>query len=610
VTSTYIKVDVSPTVRSKSVDGFCWAVRVIETATDRPFPCNRKSSTYRTLVPSMVPWMLILASVYAAALAADPPTLQWLDARRMQSGCLVTSAGAETAGANVFSSVADEMELCSSYPCLIAVDNTQAYSDLMAACEAAGAVFHEFSLDITCEGFSYEISKLPLCLISEDINSACTPDSGELALESILDVAGCTDLASHTGTTDFSASGPTGSVPTDPPVSTVTIPTDAPATTGSVPTDPPAASPSSLSFCTVGSSTVDTARADLDTEVLADAGACTSSPCVIEVESNPEYNAMMDACESAQGAFYVFSVVLTCTAGTLQINDYPDCLASESQDPDCTTDSLETNMASLWDNDGCTETATLISTTDFSGGPSPDVPTDPPASPTDPPASPTDPPETPTDPPVSSQEDGTDECELSSDGLSTALEELGSDVNSEVDSCTFPCVIDADSSQAFNILKSACQDAQGAFHLYTLEISCDNGNTLTFNNMPTCWTSESSNSACDPDLFSDVLELRYDMEDCTETASLTGTTDFSPIGGDDPDTKPPTTAPIGSVGTPTRAPAGTETAPQASTPTSTRDIPGSTGLIPRSSGWALTARKNSGMIILAVVLPWTCALWI
>jgi hypothetical protein len=167
---------------------------------------------------------------------------------------------------------------------------------------------------------------MPECFVS-----ACSTDSFEDYVEYIWDFDGCTEVATHTATTDFSQSpGPDS--------------------------------------CFIDSSAVDTASSNLATEVLADVNACTNSPCVFNVDTYPEYSAMVDACESARGALHLFSVVLTCTSPSLtfQFNDYPDCLTSQSQNPDCTASISESYMESLWDFEGCTASATHMAVVDYS----------------------------------------------------------------------------------------------------------------------------------------------------------------------------------------------------------------------------------------------------
>jgi hypothetical protein len=147
-------------------------------------------------------------------------------------------------------------------------------------------------------------SNVPECFVSESENSGCTTDLLEDYFEYLWDNENCTESATHTSTTDFSDTWPSGSAPADPPAS----------------------SPGS---CEIESSQVDTARNNLGCELVPDANACSSNPCVIDVESYREFSAMLDACKSAGGSFHVFSVVLSCTSRTVQFNDSPECLVSE-----------------------------------------------------------------------------------------------------------------------------------------------------------------------------------------------------------------------------------------------------------------------------------------
>jgi hypothetical protein len=323
-------------------------------------------------------WMLILMRSHCvAALDPDPPSPQvrWLGnaLRRLQHSCSVPDDDVYTATKNLDTEVGVEIAGCFSPPCAIALDETQAYSELMTACQAAGGVFYEVALEITCPALSIQFTNWPLCWESQDVSSACTPDSAEGALELGMDVEGCTNTASLTGTTDFSGSGVTDPVPTDPPVSTVTIPTDPPASTGSVPTDPPASSPSDSSSgsCIVTSNSLETARSVLDSELALEIAACFTYPCLIDVSSTQGYTEMMDGCEAAGGAFHVVSMSLSCFAFAVEYFGYPECFVSESQDSSCSTDRLEDGWEIAWDTDDCSETATHTGTIDFSDGSSP-----------------------------------------------------------------------------------------------------------------------------------------------------------------------------------------------------------------------------------------------
>jgi hypothetical protein len=228
----------------------------------------------------------------ASARAPDRNSLQkrWLglSARRLQPSRLMTGAGIWAATTNVDTEITDEMGACVSFPCVIAVNGTSAYSELRDACEAAGGVFHIFDVELSCESISYLFLGLPLCWKISSMDATCSVDSAEAEIDSELDLDESVEVVSHTGTTDFSSSTPAG---------------------------PPTSSPGS---CTIVSTAVDTARNDLDGEVVPDAQNCTSNPCVIDVESYQEFSAILDACKAAGGSFHVFSVVLKCTSRTVQ----------------------------------------------------------------------------------------------------------------------------------------------------------------------------------------------------------------------------------------------------------------------------------------------------
>jgi hypothetical protein len=122
---------------------------------------------------------------------------------------------------------------------------------------------------------------------------------------------------------------------------------------------------------------------------------------------------------------------------------------------------------------------------------------------------------------------GSDGCTLISDGLSTAFDNLDIEFDSAIDDCgTSSCTIDLSAAQSYSDSYFACREAQGAFHVYAMEILCD---TLTYeiNNIPACWVSERANSACAPVIHTDALESQFDVTNCTDTATHTGTEDFS-----------------------------------------------------------------------------------
>jgi hypothetical protein len=135
----------------------------------------------------------------------------------------------------------------------------------------------------------------------------------------------------------------------------------------------------------------------------------------------------------------------------------------------------------------------------------------------------------PTPSPTSSDSTPSDACVLSSSGLSTAFDDLGTELASELEGCeTTECGIEVNSTQAYSSVYSACQEAQGALQVYTLVVSCDNNNTVGFYNYPLCLMSERTDSACDPEFYVDDLEFAFDFDNCAETAMHTGTMDFSP----------------------------------------------------------------------------------
>jgi hypothetical protein len=432
--------------------------------------------------------MLSFLSVHRAS--APTPPYPPANARRLQGNCVISGADVSSAALNVDAEVAGEIEECDSFPCAIAVEDNQAYSELIDACRAAEGVFHVFSLEVTCANISYQFSGWPVCWESQEVNFACTADFAEGALESAIDVEDCVNVASHTGTTDFS-----GSPPINSPVS-----------------------------CGIPSDAVDMARYNLGTELLGGSD-CQASPCEFDVQSYHEYAEMVAACEGADGSLHVFLIVLQCPDYTIQFNDYPDCFLSQKKNSGCTVDYLEAFMDFQWDQVyvNCTTTSSQTDVMDFFG--TSDVPSGPPALPTNPPVFPTKPPAAPTDPPGKPSPEDISKCLLRS--VNDALFNLLSDLALFVEDCLSSlCIINVDSFQAYSTFQDACQEAKGAFHLFALEVRCD-GNKSEYNKFPVCGVSETKNPSCDSDLFVDYLEDSFDMFNCTPEAVHTNTTDFA-----------------------------------------------------------------------------------
>jgi hypothetical protein len=97
----------------------------------------------------------------------------------------------------------ENVNKCLSAPCVVNVENMQAYGMLMGACEEAGGAFHVYSLNVSCSQASFKFNNYPGCAISQKVNSVCDPVRFEELLENALDFDGCDEVATHTGTTDF-----------------------------------------------------------------------------------------------------------------------------------------------------------------------------------------------------------------------------------------------------------------------------------------------------------------------------------------------------------------------------------------------------------------------
>jgi hypothetical protein len=553
---------------------------------------------------------------------------------RMQVSCQMQDVAVFNATNHVDAQVLDEIQACKISPCVIAVDQIQAFSELRDACRAAGGAFHVFTHEATCPTIAFQYNNYPLCWESQTVNSACTIEAAEDFRESRIDVENCADVASHTGTTDFSVSTPSpvkatpspvkatprpvkttlspvsGSVPVVPPPSSPAGSSPGSGPTGLTPSAPPVSTPldppASALSCMITTSAVQAARDSLNPEIVTVANDCSTSLCEVDVETVQAFDDLMDACELARGAFHLQSVNVTCSTVTYKLIYVPECFVSESENSGCTTDLLEDYFEYYWDNENCAESAIHTSTTDFSSsGPAGSAPSDPPSDvPTAPPAFPTDPPAFPTDPPPAPSPSGgiplteaSVECSLSADGVDTASNDLIDEVSSLLDACqSSPCIVEVNNTQAYSDLMDACEEDKGAFHLYTVEVSCTEY-TFQYIKYPGCWVSEEINPVCDPDLLADVLELEvFDSEGCTETATHTETTDFG-AQGDNPDNSE----------VPSGAPAATQTntAPKTGAPSSTRDVPSAI-----SSALSMMAPQSCSSIVLALALFLVCPPWI
>jgi hypothetical protein len=250
--------------------------------------------------------------------------------------CVMPGTEVAVASANFAAVAAKAMEGCKTFPCTVAMEDTDAYGLVRDACNATGGALHAFTLNFTCSSNSVVFNNYSVC-------SACTANSTKADLESVNDIESCTDVYSHTGTTDFS---------------------------GSVPTDPPASSPSDSSpSCLVMSSAVQMARGDLDDQVGSDILDCVTFKldCGFDVSRKHGYTELMDACEAAKGVFHIIKLNMVCPYLSLEFNNYPECLVSENQDSACTAAFLEDSFETAWDVDGCDEIATHTGTTNVSG---------------------------------------------------------------------------------------------------------------------------------------------------------------------------------------------------------------------------------------------------
>jgi hypothetical protein len=120
-----------------------------------------------------------------------------------------------------------------------------------------------------------------------------------------------------------------------------------------------------------------------------------------------------------------------------------------------------------------------------------------------------------------------EDCVKTSKALDSAGDKLSDQIFDAVDGCTtFPCNVDFKSFSAYSSYSSACSSAKGALAAYKVTLSCS-GLSIIFGSYPVCLVSKKTNKNCGPKLFEDFFESVIDVDDCTETVTNTGYTDFS-----------------------------------------------------------------------------------
>jgi hypothetical protein len=490
---------------------------------------SNETANSRRILAAMAAWTLVLwGSPCAAALVLDQTSarVRWLGhvVRRLQGSCMVPGNDVASVAIKVDAQVQDEILACVTDPCIIAVDETQAFGELRDACEAARGAFHVFLHVATCTGITLQFNNYPLCWESQTVNSACTIEAAEDFRESKIDVENCTDIASHTGTTDFSISTPSPARATPSPVKATPSPVKATPRPVKATPRPVKATPR---------------------PVKATPRPVNATPRPVKVTPSPVSGSVPAA--------------------------PPSSSPSGSSPGSGTTGSAPT---------------------------APPVPVDPTAAP----AFPTDSPAAPTDAPVNAIPPEAGECSLSADAVYSANNDLIDEAASILDECLSPpCIIEVDTTQAYSDLIDACEEAKGAFHLYTVKVSCTEYN-FQYIKFPACWISQAVNQVCDPDLLGDVLELEvFDSEGCTVTATHTKTFDFGSEEDNPNTTEAPTEAPAALL---------TTSPPQTALPPSTAEVPRIAGIRSASRALSVTAAQSSRSIVLSLILSLACSPWI
>jgi hypothetical protein len=117
-------------------------------------------------------------------------------------------------------------------------------------------------------------------------------------------------------------------------------------------------------------------------------------------------------------------------------------------------------------------------------------------------------------------------CVKTSTALGTPFVKLEKQVGAAHDKCgKASCNVNYASYSSFNKYKNACIAAKGALATYKATVNC--GTIVwVFTNFPVCMTSAKVNARCRPKALEDVVQSFFDLEECTETATNTGYTDY------------------------------------------------------------------------------------
>jgi hypothetical protein len=219
-------------------------------------------------------------------------------------------------------------EVCLSSPCIIEVNNTQAYKNLKNACKLARSAFHRYTVEVSCTQYNFQLVEFPACWVSEEINPVCTPDLLADVLEfEVFNREGCTETVTHTGTTDFGSQQHT---------------------------------------CMIPGYAVASADYNVIDQVVDEILLCVTDPCIIDVDKTPAFSELRDACQAAGGAFHLFTHQVKCTGISFQYNNWPLCWESQTVNSACTIEAAEDFRESTINAADCTDVASHTETTDFS----------------------------------------------------------------------------------------------------------------------------------------------------------------------------------------------------------------------------------------------------
>jgi hypothetical protein len=130
--------------------------------------------------------------------------------RHLQAAnCFKSSTALDAADAKLSDQFLATLAKCTGSSCSVNWAALSAYSSYRNACSALKGALATYKLAVSCsDGSSAILTNIPACLVSSRINKSCGPKLAEDPIEAIFDLGGCTETATNTGYTDYSAPKP------------------------------------------------------------------------------------------------------------------------------------------------------------------------------------------------------------------------------------------------------------------------------------------------------------------------------------------------------------------------------------------------------------------